>query len=86
VDLAIFDRKPRQTLLSDIEFIAGKRLTFPFIDKLIKSKAEQKQTGADKDRHVVEARISEREDARVRRGYGTHGMGKRRDVTCERWL
>jgi hypothetical protein len=33
-DLSLFDPKPRQTLLNDLEFIAGKRLTFPLIDKM----------------------------------------------------
>jgi len=41
-DLAIFDPRPRATLLDDLEFISGKKLTFPFIAKFVKGKGEEK--------------------------------------------
>ena len=47
-ELALFDPRPRQTLLDDLEFIAGKRLKFPFINKLIKSKADAAVHGDSK--------------------------------------
>ena len=40
-ELALFDHKPRQTLLADIELIIGKKLHFPMLSPKRKEKKEQ---------------------------------------------
>lgn len=52
-ELAFLDHKPKQTLLSDLEVILGKRLTFPFLTKITsrgstKSAKEPKETVMDR--------------------------------------
>lgn len=37
-DLALFDARPRQNLLGDLETIFGKKLTFPLVEKMIRKK------------------------------------------------
>lgn len=43
VELSLFDSRPRQTLLQDVEFILGKKLRFPFIDKYTSSDKKEKK-------------------------------------------
>ena len=39
--LGFLDRRPRDNLLGDIEFVLGRKLTFPFLDKLQKRKKRE---------------------------------------------
>lgn len=43
VELSLFDPRPRQTLLQDVEFILGKKLHFPFMDKYTSSDKKEKK-------------------------------------------
>lgn len=43
VELSLFDPRPRQTLLQDVEFILGKKLRFPFMDKYTPSDKKEKK-------------------------------------------
>ena len=45
-ELALFDHKPRQTLLADIELIIGKKLHFPMLSPKKKEKKEKAQVEA----------------------------------------
>jgi hypothetical protein len=45
-DLALFDHRSKQTLIGDLEVIPGKRLTFPFIEKLKGKKEKRKESQA----------------------------------------
>lgn len=51
VELSLFDPRPRQTLLQDVEFILGKKLRFPFMDKYTSSDKEKKvKSKGEKDK------------------------------------
>lgn len=45
VELSLFDPRPRQTLLQDVEFILGKKLRFPFMEKCTSSDKKAKSKG-----------------------------------------
>jgi len=56
-ELSLFDHRPRQTLLADIEFIIGKKLHFPMLSPKKKEKKEKVQQAGGKLRK--EKRISD---------------------------
>ncbi|KAK8869954.1 hypothetical protein IAR55_000523 [Kwoniella newhampshirensis] len=43
-ELSIFDPRPRQTLLKDIEVIVGKKLHFPFMERIANKRGSKKET------------------------------------------
>jgi hypothetical protein len=47
-ELSLFDHRPRQTLLADIEFIIGKKLHFPMLSSKKKEKKEKAQQAGAK--------------------------------------
>ncbi|WWD15772.1 hypothetical protein CI109_100195 [Kwoniella shandongensis] len=49
IELTLFDPRPRQTLLRDVEYILGKKLHFPFIRRVASNTDDDKKTKKTKD-------------------------------------
>ncbi|WWC85337.1 uncharacterized protein L201_000200 [Kwoniella dendrophila CBS 6074] len=43
IELTLFNSKPKQNLLGDIEYIIGKKLSFPFLESLVTSRKDKKE-------------------------------------------
>jgi hypothetical protein len=61
-ELALFDHKPRQTLLADIELIIGKKLHFPMLSPKRKEKKEKAQVAARESGKLRKESIISEED------------------------
>lgn len=56
VELSLFDPRPRQTLLQDVEFILGKKFHFPFMDKYTSSDKKVKKLKSKSEKENKKSR------------------------------
>ena len=56
-DLTLFDPRPRQNMLGDLEIIFGKELKFPFLEKFTQRKSRKV---SDKSQSIISTSVKER--------------------------